>query len=53
MTSIMCDIAALTGVVMAAVGLWWMYPPAALVGVGVLMVTIAVAFSRRTNRDTR
>ena len=53
MTGWKCDLAALVGVVLTAVGLWWIYPPSAMVGVGVLMVIVAVAFSRRTNRDLR
>jgi hypothetical protein len=34
-------LAALAGVLSAAVGVWWIYPPAALIGVGVLLIVLA------------
>jgi hypothetical protein len=35
------ETSALCGVASAAVGVWWIYPPAALIGVGVLLILLA------------
>jgi hypothetical protein len=45
--SVVSDLLALCGVGLAGYGLWQVYPPAAWIAAGVLLVVVAVAVLRR------
>jgi len=43
----MRDAVAIAGLVLLGGGLWWIYPPAALVGVGGILMALAIMGVRR------
>lgn len=45
--SVATDLIAITGVGLAGYGLWQVYPPAAWIASGVLLVVVAVAVARK------
>ena len=43
----------LLGLASLAVGLWWMYPPSALIAVGLLLIAESAVYGVRVNRARR
>ena len=48
MSRVILALILLAGLALVAIGLWWVYPPAALVAVGGCMMVHAVRHARRS-----